>query len=272
MRFIAKVKLKNNKVKTINNFAGTIKTFNDLEFVVSGVKLNDDKVHLFTNFSGRIENLHFVVEYDYQNSSSLTYGLFDTNNGNLLNIGAEVSGTYKHKVSSSVNFGLLVAINNSSIVNTNATTCVYGSINLESNGSAIGINFGLVGTNNANAVIDGQYEGTTSSSGGTGRDVVFVSNAGEDGTIANLNVISELSSANIGLIAGYNKGNIKECYVKGSIKHSGEGNVGGVIGYNEFTSKTHSFTFGNNGEIIIAPTGYSISVKTTDTLSFSLSN
>jgi len=227
---------------TIDEFIGKINTFNNAEFVISGVKLNNDNVNLFTNFGGEISNLHFVVEYGYNNISATEehLGIFDINlEGVLTNVGAEVSG-FATVSENEVKFGLLVAENAGEIKYTRISSSVYGSITLKGEGS---VQFGLVGHNTSDGKIESTYSGNSNSSGGTGKDVVFVSNSGNDGTIANIKVTSEISSADLGLIVGYNQGNIKNCHVKGSITHSGAGNIGGAIGQNKFTAIENIYKF-----------------------------
>lgn len=108
---------------------------------------------------------------------------------------------------------------------------------------------GLTGENNWSPVCqdyDNPYIGTFD---GNGKSIIglkinsnasvvgFIGRLGEGGTVKNLKVegadmSSTGSSANIGAVAGSNKGTISNCHVINSSAISGKHQAGGVVGYN----------------------------------------
>ncbi|MBO5954444.1 MAG: hypothetical protein J6Q13_00565 [Clostridia bacterium] len=82
-------------IKTIQNFAGTIKTNGEI-LNVDGICLDNSMINLFEEFEGTIENVKFIVNYNYDltnnANATINLGLFDVNNGTLNNVGVEVSG------------------------------------------------------------------------------------------------------------------------------------------------------------------------------------
>ena len=55
--------IKNNG--PLKDFEGVINTYNNNVYTFSGIDLNQNYKNLFTNFEGKINNIKFIVNYDY---------------------------------------------------------------------------------------------------------------------------------------------------------------------------------------------------------------
>ena len=224
-------------LKIIQNFEGTIKTNGEI-LNIDGIYLDATTRNLFTNFSGTIENIRFVVNYNYDltnnANTTINLGLFDENNGSLTNVGVEVSGKADLKGSGKFNFGGLVGENKS------GKTITYskgigsmGSITLQGNAD---VNFGGLVGENESAII-----GAEEVVAGEVKDrIVLSANSGRTNALSQIEINSTLAGDSvIGGVVGLNSGTIQNAYVQAIIDASSTSNVGGVIGKNIQTSKKY---------------------------------
>ena len=205
-------------------------------YSLSGIKLINNRTNLFKNFSGCIANINFEIEYNYDLSTGGNLGLFDVNNGKLINVCAYINEISTLSLNSaSYNFGGLVGENNGVIEYTNQNIIgVTGKIQISGNGA---VNFGgLVGKNlNTIKGYDLNYSTIDSNS-----SVEFSTQIGELGYISNLNIFGDIlnQDAFVGGLVGLNTynefttGTISNVVVSGNINLENTSNVGGVIGKN----------------------------------------
>lgn len=184
-----------------------------------------------------VDNSKIILNKDADYDNSKTYY-----RANIYNVSVNISGNSEFNSVKSTYFGGLVARNNGVILYNNTKIGTKGSIKvLGGNSVSFG---GLVGYNLG--YIDGGYASISSLVGG----VEFVS-IGDSGAIANVDVISSLSgsASAIGLVVGYNSGELKNTYVMGSITATYGNNIGGVIGKNASTLKSLSINYEDDGRI-----------------------
>ncbi len=253
--------------RVIENFAGSISTYNNETFTIDGITLNATNQNIFKDFrldnldeegvSGVIKNVRFVARYEYDITKTNEYiylGLFNKNGGTLENVKVQVSGYASLKGSATYFFGGLAGENIKSInaegISSNGITYdsgygVVGSIKLSGDENAIVHFGGLVGKNTY--IIKGYEESDEvvgadtieiNSSSGTSNAIsmIEIGNKDEESFIGN-------SNSSIGGVVGLNTfsgsdiGTIQDVYVQ-SIIDIRASNVGGVIGYNNQTSNS----------------------------------
>lgn len=222
-----------NEDFTIDAFTGTLFAEENY-YSLYGIKLDNDKANLFTSFAGNVENINFIVEFSYSNfNQTANLGLFDKNNGNLLNCCVDVSGSATFVTGANVNFGALVGENNGVVEYTSTLNGVKGLINLGGEGA---VNFGgLVGENSSKVI--GKLTVQTMTAVATGSAVFDVS-SGSTGLISALTINTSLIGVNssVGGVVGLNSstGTLTNMEVGAKINVNGPGvyNIGGVVGKN----------------------------------------
>lgn len=226
--------------KTIFNFQGSIVTDGDNIYKVDGIYLNESCKYLFKGFAGEIENIQFVVNYSYNLTSNINtednLGLFDVNNGKLLDVSVTVNGGVDiNSLNTTYYFGGLVGQNNNEIkyektFGANGTIILRGSSNV-----AFG---GLVGKN-VGAIIGLESETVD---GDTDNEIKLNMATGREKTLSQIGIQSFLSKdSTIGGVVGLNTydaensliGTIKNGFVQAIINAESTSNVGGVIGTNK---------------------------------------
>jgi len=248
------------------NFKGHIYGYNE-DCTLYGLELNNINKNLFTTFSGTMENICFETSYNYNPSTtSGNLGIIGTldNTATLQYVRVIASGE-SELTTGNYNFGLLVGENNGNIFYYKKIdsdnkyvgrkcTAMSGEITLE--GSANLTFGGLVGVNNANIIAENYNESDLTK--GATQDITFASTKGQEGVLVNINIIATKftsSSSYFGGIVGKNCGKLSNAYVIGTIEAPNVNNVGGAIGYVEF-SKPDDKTFVRNNstnEIITSP-------------------
>ena len=234
--------------KTVSNLEGTIKTYNDNVYTFDGVYLNETCLNVFRNFKGSISNIKFVVDYRYNivDNSDIqkTYylGVFDANNGELLNISVELTGNVHLDGTAIYYFGGLAGENRKKIEYNSATANVVGVdglINL--NGTGKVFFGGLVGRNISQVI--GSEIATT----GGANSIIISGQEGRSNSMSLIEIESNISGDSaIGGVVGLNTyyddkgddtkdtiGTIHNAFVQAVINAESTSNVGGVIGKNQ---------------------------------------
>lgn len=256
--------------KTISNFVGSIKSYNEFDkdgnqltenvFMIDGVVLDDNNKNVFGRFLGTIKDLKFVVDYNYSytdnDNSETTLGLFASNNGTIENVSVEVSGNAILEGNTTYYFGGLVGENAGQIIYKSGIG-VSGKISSLQGKSKVYFG-GLVGKN------VGKIVGYESQNGGD-NEIVINSSTGRDKSISLIEINSSLEgNSAVGGLVGLNTyyddvddtldtiGTISNVFVQATINANNTSNVGGVIGENN--QKSNSITL-NNAETGIAVNG-----------------
>lgn len=253
-KLVANINLNNTTYlgpRVIDGFSGSISTYvddNDTEYMytISGLTLDENNRNLFTNFLGSISNINFNVLYNYNLSlskESEKLGIFATNEGSIVNTTVTFTTNSSANLvgsDSTINFGGLVGENYGEIKYTsNIIIGASGSITLTGNAN---VNFGgLVGLNSATisgysgeeSALNANSTDTTTDS--NNKNIIFGIFIGNDGAIANVNIISNMTNNNssLGGVIGENEidASISNAFVTGNIDAT-HNNVGGVIGRN----------------------------------------
>jgi len=228
-----------NKNEVISGFAGTIVADNGNIFTIDNITLNNENKNLFVDFAGSIENLKFIVNYDYNLSNPYNLGLFDVNNGSLADVGVQVLGNANLNSPSDERnyFGCLVGKNYGSITYTK-TFGVLGEIVLSGTKTYFG---GLVGEN------FGDISGTEKFKNGGNNIIELNTETGRESALSQIRIISTLTeNSSIGGVVGINNfdnaknklGTIKNAFILATIIAENTSNVGGVIGTNKQASSS----------------------------------
>ncbi len=252
----------------IEDFSGTLKTYNYNIYQISGIILNDKNVNLFKNIKeeGQINEILFVVEYAYDLnlvSESQNLGVIGENAGTLRNVGVVTSGKADLKTATTTqyNFGGLVGHNtkNGRLEYLSQITegegkelkvlATFGNINgtqgiiQNLSGNAKVFFGGLVGVNEG--LITGAEKETESAE----NSIIFSTGMGRANALSLITINSNVyGTSAVGGLVGYNTGLIKNAYVQATIKSTQTSNVGGVIGQNKF--EENSITINNVNSFI----------------------
>ena len=244
----------------IENFCGSITTENDVPLTISNINLSSASLfkHFYYNEDlnddklGTIKNIKFIVNYSGSRTSDS--GLFDSNRGKLIRVGATISGSVNLK-SQNTAFGGLVGRNYGDIlyreiiddvektsegVSGTLTVSVDGNITVYI-GGLVGINYGLIEGCEPEPIVE---DGEEPADGGF--DIVFQSTEGTQNALSEItltvNSIDNKNNKNsrIGGVVGGNNydaglnlnGIVRNAFVHAVIDAQNFSNVGGVIGEN----------------------------------------
>ncbi len=244
-------------IKTIENFTGTIRTYNNNSYSIDGVLLNEDMLNLFTNFNGKISNVKFDVKYNYALNSSETQwlGVIDKNLGILENVSVSVKGLALLDGTATYYFGGLVGENNGEIVYTSGVG-VSGLLDAVSGNAKVYLG-GLIG-NNISSIVGCEFN---NSMGGE-NTIQINTNLGRQNVLSQISIVANLSNGSaIGGVVGLNSyglkiGTIKNAYVEAKIVAENTNNVGGVIGENKQVASILHVGM-SNGLVTISDATYS---------------
>lgn len=210
--------------------------YSDYGCMLYNLKLNSSNKNLFKSLNGSMENLKIEVAYNYSLSGEQTsrenLGII----GNLQigatiqNVQTTISGkAIFSKETHQYDFGLIVGVNNGSILYDKDYCGVNGSIILDGKAD---INFGgIAGVNNG--IIKGANINETDLNSTT-NNIQFTSASGTQGAVANITINAndlEMTEGGLGGIIGKNCGQLLNVYVTGVINAQKVNNVGGAIGY-----------------------------------------
>lgn len=264
--------------RTINNFSGSIVTYqdsNNVSFVYTlyGITLGEDVNNLFVNMLGTISNITFNVNYQYDiEVSTDTYlGVIDKNMGTLTNVSVVFQGQANIDTSTSsapyTYFGALVA-ENRGLIQYLSNTIVGSQGDMSLSGDANVYFGGLVGKNLSNIVgydnsnnqtnnLNSNYSLLNTPSD-SDTEIIFSVYIANEGAMADIDIRSSNTNSNsaIGGIVGINDyetidstqmiGRLSNAFVTGSI--TGLNNVGGAVGINR-TPKINMTVNILNGQI-----------------------
>lgn len=222
-----------NNEKTIRNFLGSIIT-DGPTYVVDGITLNNTNVNLFKGFEGEIENIRFIVNFNYLQTNNINgeinLGLFDINNGKLTDVAVQVSGKAELNGSATYNFGALAGINNTENAEITYVNNFGVKGNIELSGNAKVYFGGLVGKN-VSSIVGCEVAKDV---GGDNEIVLNVDN-NRNNAMSQIEITSTLANNSaIGGVVGLNSfGTIKNAFVQAVIYAPETSNVGGVVGENE---------------------------------------
>ena len=246
--------------KIISGFEGNISTLvatkdnkgNPVSYnyyTIDGLTLNNSNKNLFSGFAGTISNIKFVADYNYTLTASAKseeyLGIFDVNNGSLLDVSVYVNGKGEFSAEKvTYYFGGLVGYNQGRIEYKNQ----IGASGLISLNGGSSIYFGGIVGKNIGEIIGCEEEQETGELEGE-NSIQLNTSAGRQGVLSQIDITSFLTNASIGGVVGYNTylvnpednadvkvGTIHNAFVQTNINATETSNVGGVIGTNKLNS------------------------------------